>query len=146
MGQDISDMNTRPSWRDMRLAITLLFTLVVGCTQAVVAYIRIEAHDTSKVDHSLRIELTKLGWTADEKSSRSAFGETVYRHASLRSYYVQIDHAKGKVVEIAFIGVGRDFSSDAIAAYRSLVARLQTVLGDAVKHDMQTSSGQWIGD
>lgn len=131
----------------MQLVIALLFVFLVGCTEVVTAHIRIVTYDNSKIDYSLRVELAKLGWNKDEESSGSAIGKTFFRHTSLPGYFIRIDRAEGKGVKITFVGVARKyFSPNAVSAYRSLVVRLQADFGNAVEYDVQTSSGQWIGD
>ena len=139
-------MYIRSSWQwGVQLVIALVSALAVGCTEGVTAHIRIAAHDNSKVGHYLRVELEKLGWTEEKRSPDPS--RIVYRHDSLRSYYIAIRHAKRDAVEVLFVGVGQSFfTCEAIAAYKSLVARLQADPDNEVKYDVQTYSGQWIGD
>ena len=130
------------------ISISMVFALAVGCTEVATAYIRIVAHeDNSKVVHSLRVKLEKLGWTKDEGVSDPDDSSITYRHVSLRGYFFNISHAEEKVFKIAFVGVGTHyFECDAIDAYKSLVALLQADPVNEVKYDVVTSSGQWIGD
>ena len=142
-------MDIRSSWREMQLVIALVSVLAAGCTEGVGAHIRIAAHDNSKVDHYLRVELEKLGWTEKERLSTPRQIFVYYRHDSdaLRSYFIRIHHGKGKAVEILFAGIAQHyFTCEAVDAYRSLVARLQADPDNEVKYDVQTSSGQWIMD
>jgi len=127
------------------VVIATVFALASGCTQGVAAYIRIAAHDFSKVDHSVRLELERLGWTEVEGSLSP--GGTHYENASLRYYYLTVRHTKESTLEILFRIAGtKYFTPDAVDAYRLLVARLQADPNNEVKYDVQTSSGQWIGD
>jgi len=124
--------------------IATVFALASGCTQGVAAYIRIAAHDLSKVDHSVRLELERLGWTEVEGADPSGI---LYDNVSLKYYYITVRHTKENIVEILFsISGTKHFSPDAVDAYRLLVTRLQADPNNEVKYDVQTSSGQWIGD
>lgn len=116
-------------------------SMLPSCTQATSACIRVSLDGFKKLVNS-EIEQICLsqGW---RKTDRSSAVEVYFRRSDLPTEYLHFSARSTKFAELCLVAGGTDrFVNDAVQEYRRLVEAMQGKFGDAVKFDIETTSGQ----